>query len=60
MMAFLLAIVVLYIVVRLAVRHGATDAEQGRLERERSEAFEQMIVSGNLPDAPTAKQPEVP
>lgn len=59
MLLFLVAVVVLYIVVRLAARHGQMDAEQTRLERERYEAFEQMIESGNL-DAPGAAQPEAP
>ena len=59
MVTLLVAVLVLYIVVRLAARHGHMDGEEGRLERERYEAFEQMIESGNL-DAPAAGQPEVP
>ena len=59
MLALLVAVLVLYIVVRLAARHGHMDAEQSQLERERYEAFEQMIASGNL-DAPAAKKPQAP
>lgn len=60
MLAFLLAAVVLYVIVRTAARHGHTDAEQARIEVERFEAFEQMIESGNLPDAPAPERPEAP
>lgn len=59
MLALLVAVLMLYVVVRLAARHGHIDAEQDRLERERCEAFEQMIESGKL-DAPAAGQPEAP
>lgn len=59
MLALVVAFLLLYLVVRLAARHGHMDAEQSRLERERYGAFEQMIASGNL-DAPASKEPDAP
>ena len=58
MLELVVACLVLYIVVRAAARHGVLSGEQIRTERERYEAFEQMIESGNLPDAPRPEKPD--
>jgi hypothetical protein len=58
MLTFLLGAFVLYIVVRVAAKHGVRDVEQSRLSRERFEAFEQKVESGALPNLTVADRPE--
>lgn len=49
MLTFVLAVAVIYLVVRIAAQQGSLDAEQMRGDYARGEAFTAAVESGNLP-----------